>query len=56
MLNGREDVISVSFSDVGGGGAILRTSGAPIDSFQKMKEGNKIFIEFFFQLSESSAA
>lgn len=55
MLNGREGVISVSFSDVGGG-AILRTSGAPIDSFQKMKEGNKIFIEFFFQLSESSAA
>lgn len=25
----------------------MRTSGAPIDSFQKTKEGNKIFIEFF---------
>lgn len=26
----------------------MRTLGAPIDSFQQMKEGNKISIEFFF--------
>lgn len=45
MLNGREDVTFVFFSAVGE--PLSKTLEVSIDSLQKMKEGNKIFIEFF---------
>lgn len=46
MLNWREDVTFVFFSE--GGEPLSKTLEVPIDSFQKMKEGNKVFIEVFF--------
>lgn len=45
MFNGREDVTFVFFSEAGE--PLSKTLEVSIDSLQKMKEGNKIFIEFF---------
>lgn len=45
MLNGREDVTFVFFSEAGE--PLPKTLEVSIDSLQKMKERNKIFIEFF---------
>lgn len=53
MLNGREDVTFVFFSEVGE--PLSKTLEVSIDSLQKMKEENKIFIEFFFSDQNSSA-